>query len=416
MYKILVLIGSIILGIYASDLHKILLNVLFALRGQPLQAIIYARLTDTIFASLCLIIFVITLIIKHNSIQRLFNFSVGTQILLICFFTLSLTQSYDNISVENYFRFLGGNILLFLLPIVICITEKEIKRVWDIWLFTTFILGITALWFAILGIDYTSGRTNLVQGTGITTAYNCAITSIYLLVYVYGISKRKEFIYYFFIIPFFLFAVITSGSKAAFLLLAFVILLYLFTHAIITKHVNLKIFKVIIIESIFVGIMLFMIYNLKIGGDIGEIVTGNSYEQAIADRKFSNLEYVNFSKQNLFTGLGIDAAYQFSQRTHSVFVALLVSIGILGAISYALFIFNILIIGFNTAKKRYIEDRHYSLCLVTFLVFIYSAVKGEVTSDISGNRLIWFFAGLLLALSQEKRLTNIDAVALKRQP
>ena len=87
MSRHFVFLSGIILGVYASDLHKTLLNTLPVLWGRPGRFAAYTRSVDISLAFLCAAVFFVILTAKQKSILRLISFPIWTQVLLICLMT-----------------------------------------------------------------------------------------------------------------------------------------------------------------------------------------------------------------------------------------------------------------------------------------------------------------------------------------
>ena len=370
---------EVILGIYGSDLHKLICNLI---------AENFSFILDIIFAALCFLVFLLALF-KKNTPKRFFNIPVLMQILLLALLSISLIHSHDEVSLFNYIRFLGGNILLFFSALVICRKEKQVKKIWNIWIITSVILAAISVWFFFQGITWQSGQAAIIEGTGIRTGYFCAIGLIYLFV-----SSNLKIKY--FLIPLFLFAVIVSASKGALLLLIGTLFFVLPLIQVINKKLKLKTFiSLIFVILIFLGLLIFILP--KTGeGEVKEVAIWGNYVHSLSDRLDLTGEYIKLGLSHPIIGNGISASYSLIERTHSVILSLFVQIGIFGILFYLIFALNMFFIGFKLLKKT----KNYNLALATFLIVLFTFLQGEITLDVPGNRIFWFFSGILLALYQ----------------
>ncbi|GEM_PF-3201149 len=389
-------IGSIILAVYASDLHKLVLSIYSFFVGNIGFVSNYGRLLDTILVVLCAFNASLAVLLRPK-IAILFNIPVLTQILIVLLLSLSLMKTFDPISLENYSRFIAGNILIFFSAIVICKTPVEIQRVWIIWIITTVCLSIISIIFFYYGINWSTGRSEIIPIGNIRTGYFGAVSVCYIFTNITGRLNLKQLLYLATMMLLIL-GIVTCGSKASLLLTMFGIGLII-TIPILTKFKVPKkivyVLPLILLLCVFAG----YISNSQDAGFIKDTLNVQSYFDAGEVRLESIKSYMMLGASSLIFGNGINAAYSLDIRTHSVFTAFFVQIGILGIIAYFVFLINLLFKGVQLiVRQQQMSKKINQLVISTFIAFILLVIKAEITSDIPGNRELWLFSGMILAI------------------
>ena len=338
------------LAIYGADMHKLLLTVGAFLLGKPLGLVEYGRLADISFAALTVGLVLAVFVSSNFNIRALLNGPFALMFFLVIVMTVSLIQSSDELSMEQYYRFLGGNFVLFICALLCCKSLNDVRQIFNIWVLNSIILAVISIYLFKIGITWSSGRSSLFPGTGIRTGYFCALSIIYLVSDILCRKKRDSLYFRLGLIGVLLAGVLLSGSKAALLLLMGSVAALFILKLLITKKIHvLPSLSIFVSLFFFVTIVIKSIIGLETsGGEVGyldDILKIDSYLQAGEDRTVLLKDYVGFGAINPLIGHGISAAYSLDKRTHSVATALFVQVGLIGLLGYLFFLFSVIFNG-----------------------------------------------------------------------
>lgn len=200
-------------------MHKLLLTVITFLAGKPLGLVEYGRLADISFAALTVGLALAVFVSTNFNIRPLMNVPLALMFFLGILMTVSLMQSSDELSMENYYRFLGGNLVLFISALLCCKSLNDVRLILNIWVLNSIILAVISIYLLQIGVTWSSGRRLLFPGTGIRTGYFCVLAIIYLVSDIVFRTRRDSLYFRFGIISILLAGVLLSGSKASLLLL-----------------------------------------------------------------------------------------------------------------------------------------------------------------------------------------------------
>jgi len=387
-------IGPLIVGVFAADLHKLGINTASMMMGNPLGWETLAQNLDMGMAAFLLILCAMH-VIQLASTPRIALTPLVFQLLLAVLLTVALARHCDELSYHHYKRYIGGNFALFAGAFLLCRGERKIRLAWRVWMVAAILMSLLGIWYWLNGINWASGRARLVPGTGVRMGYQCGVALIYLL-----FSKDR-------LLPFvrfplaavLLFAVFTSGSKMAVLLAAGVVLLFAVRNLTSTRQTGLGQFLLLILMGIS-GLSIAMI--LLRGDDFAyyrDTFELNSYRGSYAARTELGMGYLRYAMDTPWGGKGISAAYDQigGFRTHSVSQALLVQAGVPGALLYVLFAGWIAVNGLRMLLSRSSLSSGRDLLLATYIAALFLFVRAEITGDVPGNRELWLFSGLLLS-------------------
>lgn len=401
--------ASIIIAMYSADLGKQFLTIIAFLMGNPLGLVEYGRIVDIIFVILVTFFTLAVLMFKKKSVRQFYNMPVALLVFLAMLMTISLMESSDELSMENYYRFLGGNLLLFLGVLVCGQSPEAIKRIWNIWIFNSVILATISSYLFLIGITWSSGRSELFPGTGIRSGYYCGLSVIYLASKIILDSRHK--LRHSFLrgggICIGILGVLLSGSKFSLFLVMASLIMMVFLKLLITKSMGRS--SLLFMFSIFTLITI-LIFKVLVGfemsgrdmGNLSNVYTTDSFQNSTYGRIDLSKHYFELGMESPLIGHGISAAYSLTERTHSMLLSLFVQVGLLGVMAYLLFLVGILVPGFRRVRlsllKSYINSDK-SLILSTFVAVMFFALKAEATGDVAANRELWFFAGMFLVLN-----------------
>ncbi|MBM4288706.1 MAG: hypothetical protein FJ135_11305 [Deltaproteobacteria bacterium] len=402
--RTILFLASLLVGVFAPDIHKLFLSVIAFLMGKSVGLIeLYGRLGDIIVASVILSLLLIVVIFNFRSIRSLMNIPSLLMVVLGLLMTISLIEYSDELSRENYVRFMGGNLLLFFAALFFCRTPETIKRVWNVWIMASIILALISIYVFMQGITWSSGRSMLFPGTGIRSGYFCALSVVYLMAGLLFDSKSDYLFWKLGITGLCMVGILLSGAKAAFLLATgFLILLYGANFVLIKKRkkiaIILSVFTVIIASAIFFKSIMQMQEEGITTGYLAHTFDSDSYGSATSYRMGIHETYLNIGMKDIFFGSGISAIYTYECRTHSLLMAFFVQLGLIGVTIYLLFLAGVLLNGLSLVRKMISRGHLNGLVVSCFLSVIFLAMKGEVTGDVAGNRELWLFSGMLLGL------------------
>lgn len=401
--------GSIILAIYASDFHKLLLNICSFFGGNIAFANEYGRMLDAILALLCAFNALLVALLKPD-IGRFTNVAVLAQFVIFALLSFSLLNSHDMISLENYARFAAGNLLIFFAAIAICRTPLEIRRVWVIWIFTSVCLSIISICLFGAGINWSSARSAVIPAGNIRTGYFSSISLVYIFANLSTRFNSKN-LFLLFLIIVLMGGILTSGSKASIIIAALGIGIYLFIPVLSALKVPKQ---VIFIAPVIIFLIIFAghVNRFESAGFIKDNIKPQSYFKGGQNRIELMQSYLKLGSDSPIFGNGISASYSLEERTHSVLMSVFVQIGVLGLLAYIVFLISVVLKGLRVVNRRncaYVYKRFKKLSTVTFIAVILLILKSEITSDIPGNRELWLFAGMLLSIYKSRRMFSTQA-------
>ena len=401
--------GSIILAIYASDFHKLLLNICSFFGGNIAFANEYGRMLDAILALLCAFNALLIVLLKPD-IGRFTNVGFLAQFVIFALLSFSLLNSHDMISLENYARFAAGNLLIFFAAIAICRTPLEIRRVWAIWIFTSVCLSIISICLFGAGINWSSARSAVIPVGNIRTGYFSSISLVYIFANLSTRFNSKN-LFLLFLIIVLMGGILTSGSKASIIIAALGIGIYLFIPVVSALKVPKQ---VIFIAPVIIFLIIFAghVNRFESTGFIKDNIKPQSYFKAGQNRIELMQSYLKLGSDSPIFGNGISASYSLEERTHSVLMSVFVQIGVLGLLAYIVFLISVVLKGLRVVNRRncaYAYKRFKKLSTVTFIAVILLILKSEITSDIPGNRELWLFAGMLLSIYKSRRMFSTQA-------
>lgn len=406
MGKAVLLFPALALGVYASDLHKLLLNLMPALWGQPQKFARYGRPLDMFFCGLIIALCVVVVIARRFKIHRFEALPVLSQLSLAAFLTLSLVLHYNELSLEHYSRFIGGNLLLFLAPLLLCWRVSYVRLVWRIWVAMSLTLALVGVWFLLQGLMWRSARAELIPGTVVRMGHVCAVSVIYLLILARRESKLRTLLR-FCLLSLLLFGILSSGAKVAYLLLGCVVLVVGVGRFLPLGRVKLSEIAVFVVLLLLATGMLVYICRSEKAGFASSSFQIDSYRKSIESRTPLLRHYAALGLERPILGHGIAASYRQESvglpRAHSVSLALFVQTGVVGLTCYLLFVFSVIVGGIYLVKRRGGDPVLAKLALATLLAVCYLVLKAEFSGDVPGNRELWLFSGLLLSLGANLR-------------
>jgi hypothetical protein len=392
----------IILGIYGADLHKVLVNVLPLISGNPRAWDSYVQLVDYIIAGAACATLALAILFGRARWKRWFvSIPVLSQLALVGLRFGGLLQTPDRFSLLMFAQFIGGNFLLLLMPVALCTNEKQVRRIWHIWLAMALILAAVSVWLLGKGAVWLGTRNRWVGLSNIRTGRVCAIAFVYLVVAGFrpelGFWGRKWRQLALIVLAV---AVLTAGSKAAVMGLLIVLVIYLLLFA------GRRSTWASALGAGFLGlwILLFLAWDPF---DLDALTRLGQWAGSVESRILMALYYFERGLDSPFLGSGIKSSYGGPSmiRAHNVSLELFVQVGLLGPLLFLLFVTTTLIQGWQALRMTHDRQRQ-RLITATLLACILAAFMSQITGDIIGNRDLWFFSGLVLALLPSSKIVS----------
>ena len=389
-------LAPIIIGVYGADLHKLAINTAAVLFASPLAWKDFAATVDVMLAVATVTVSALAFL-NSSRFPRVAAVPLISQVMLVALMSAALFTHYDDISLLNYKRFIGGNIALFFGAIFVCNRMWKVRLVWSIWLLTALLQAFIAIWYWREGYLWTSIRSTLIPATGIRMGYQCAIAFVYCL-FASGDKNWKSVG----MCCLFAFGVLMSGSKMALLLTVSASCGMFAFEMIKTQKVAALRLILFSISAVAIAQILFVIATSEKEGFHKYVLDFDHYVSSVENREDLGEEFFDLAWQHPIAGSGISAGYyelngDQMQTTHSAVQATFLQLGLLGLVTYLLLIIYLALIGFRRIRRtQRIFDSRFYVAIATYSAFIMLVLKAEVTSDLPGNRELWLFSGILV--------------------
>lgn len=122
---------------------------------------------------------------------------------------------------------------------------------------------------------------------------------------------------------------------------------------------------------------------------------GSRYSNKTHDRRFLYMEAWKMFKGSPLIGCGTSAFVEVSNYPHNIFLEIAVENGILGLIAFSLFIFLNLRYAWLLLSSSKYSNFHKKAGLFLIGGFVFVFIEAQFSLDITGNRHLWFFSGLI---------------------
>ncbi|MBP1924261.1 O-antigen ligase [Sedimentibacter acidaminivorans] len=358
-------------GLFKSILMNLIIIALFVISDNP-KYLWFFYIAGAIFIS---IEFFDKIFIK-DSIIITFHTKISFVFLLICSFSIfwSIEPGYD------YLKFLIFNFfLMFALNNYVDSREKFDKTIKSL-ILAGLILSIYVL--LVSGGNFISSQRLVIDG------HNSNSIGMYLsfslLVSIYFFDKNHN-IKYLLTVPIYMIVIFLSGSKKSLFLLIFLVVFYMFykRKGITKKMINFM------ISIVFISLILYLVFSIpwayeilgtRILDLINAITSGNTGQDTI---RFYMIEFgIDKFRERPLIGYGLgnyrillNNAIGIYMYAHNNFIELLVSVGLIGFITY--YIIYIYII--KGLINRYRNDTNIIAFLLAIMIGIVIAEIGLVS-------------------------------------
>jgi len=332
---------------------------------------------------------------NEKDIRRFINPVTVTQ---FCFWLYMLSsglwttnQYFGN---AKSFEFLFVNIVLLLFGLLWSYDVNRLLRFIYSYYIVLFIVVVVASLYFIMGKFHGGSRTVFLNYEPITFSRVAASCCIFATVYIMHYYQK----YIYIVLPIFLlslFMLIVSGTRGS--LIAMIMSVIITAATLLYAHNKNKIMFVIILVLI-VSIGPYVYSKVPTEFTARYEPSRDQYALLSVSARFGlyNKAWIMF-KENPLIGKGV-AAFSVNPfvRTwpHNIVLEYLSEFGIIGLMFFGYFIYGISSSIISLYKKGI--SFMLSLCLTNFLFYLISA---QFSSDIIGNRHIWFWAGIILSLN-----------------
>lgn len=412
-------VTPLVVGVYGSDLHKLAINATSMWRDQPLAWQGLASILDVVLAVFIVLACFAEFLkwVLYSYLPRNVFVPAVLQLSIVLTLGVALYRFYDELSLIHFAKYVGGNAVLFFGILFGCKNLRHVQFVCRIWVVAGMLLGYLGLWYWKEGLTWSSARTSLVPGTGIRMGYQCAVAFVYLYLSKDPLLGRLS-------VPVglaWVFAVLTSGSKMAFVLLSVTLGAY---YQFDVFAANRNVGRQFVINGLVIASGIITLIAISSSGKRGfheGLLDPYQYEASLEAREEINSYFFTGFSDNptlLLFGAGISAAYADNTgeyRLHSVTHALLLETGVLGLAIYVLFCLVTLISGTRAIMAAVGQRRRRRLLEALVAISALLICKAEVTSDLPGNRELWMFSALVAVYlsrrSEETALPQVTSAA-----
>jgi O-antigen ligase len=347
---------------------------------------------------------------SHSADFRKLFFGQGNQILALLLFAAIVTASYAYTSAPTYggtklTRFLSIGILLFIAPFFLILTEENLRR------FARAFVGLSAATALqlIFTLKYVTQDPN-VDITRIGAGWLLGMAVILILFYPLVPSRRGQRLLYIFVLPLCIAGLVASAARGPLVALFIVVLIGSITW-LAQGRLRAR-----------TALVLFLLFGVGIGGAYLAVRQANLGKYAAKANELENL----FTKGNssgsagerldyyratlgaipdhlvLGTGVGSWSRFYYGSDLrnypHNLFLEIAFEEGLLGLAVFFLFLFSVGVAIFRMLR----ESRSHFLALG--LMVLYCVLVSLFSGDLDDNRVLFFWAGVTLAICRTIRL------------
>ncbi len=395
--KITDLVIPFMVSAYAIDLQKFAINLASAVLYKPLAWSETAHLVDIGLAA-ALVLLGALKAGKLVRIPSLWKTPLLIQFLFFVCFTMALIVHFDLLSRSQYLRFVAGNLLLFILPLLFLRKEFQIELFFNVLLFTAVVYALLGGWYLHEGLMWSSSRTKFIPNTGIRMGFICALAFLYVII----AGGRWKFSTKLLISGILLLGIIASGSKGSLIILAVTLAFRAGVYFLMGRRMKKAELYLLISFLLLAAPLMYMLSVSEGTGFAKQVTESDTYLNSLVMRIDIIKYYIQFGLQEPLLGHGISAAYSevsgYPIRTHSAISSIFVQAGIIPVLLHLSFALWFIFVGMKHVSSRVKYSPQFRLILeAAYFGFFLLLLKSEITSDIPGNRELWFFAGLLLS-------------------
>jgi O-antigen ligase len=334
----------------------------------------------------------------------------GNQILAFCLFAAIITVSYVYTSAPNYggsklSRFLFIGTLLFLAPFFLILTEEHLRR------FARVFVGFSAATAIqlIFTLEYGSQDPN-VDITRIGAGWLLGMSIILVLFYPLVPSRRGQRALYISVLPLCIAGLVASVARGPLVALSITVLIGAITW-LSQGRLQMR-----------TALVLFLLFSVGIGGaylafrqanldkytakadEFGTLFTKGGSSGSAGKRLGYYQATLAAIPDHLLLGTGVGSWSRFyygndlRNYPHNLFLEIAFEEGMLGLTAFFIFLFSVGAAIFRMLR----ESRAHFLALG--LMVLYCVLVSLFSGDLDDNRVLFFWAGVTLAICRMVRL------------
>lgn len=319
-----------------------------------------------------------------------------SQILFFLLMLLSIILYPTENGINKTWYFTYHNLTPLLCVLAFSGNVVRLRRMMLSFAIGAMIVSISGTFFYIKGISIEADRVTAFFWGSISYGRISAIAAIFAATYLIEREKTWKNICLF--CPLYLlllFNSIASGTRGVLLGLAFVHFFYIFTYSLKKKS-----FLFLFIVSLFFFCSMYFIYTLapeNITARTTRAVTSHESDTSISARKGCYSEAWEGFKVEPFFGHGIGSFRYYShfEYPHNIILEIAFELGLAGIIFFLFFVCKCFSIGWKSLYGFHNTEDIGKI--VSFLWFIFLFIEAQFSFDITGNMMLWFFGGMVIA-------------------
>jgi len=347
---------------------------------------------------------------SHSADFRKIFFGQGNQILALCLFAAIVIASYVYTNAPNYggsklTRFLSIGILLFIAPFFLILTEEHLRR------FARAFVAVSAATAIqlIFTLEYGSQDPN-VDITRIGAGWLLGMAIILVLFYPLVPSRRGQRALYVSVLPLCIAGLVASVARGPLVALVIAVLIGSITW-LSQGRLRMR-----------TALVLLLLFSVGIGGaylalrhanldkytakanEFATLATGGSSSGSAGKRLDFYRATLAAIPDHLLVGAGVGSWSRFyygndlRNYPHNLFLEIAYEEGLLGLAVFLIFLFSV-----GAAIFRMLHESH-SHFLALGLMVLYCVLVSLFSGDLDDNRVLFFWAGVALAICRTVRL------------
>lgn len=326
-----------------------------------------------------------------------------SQILFFLLMLVSIILYPTENGIKKTWYFTYHNLTPLLCVLAFSGNVVRLKRMMLSFAIGAMIFSISGTFFYIKGISIEADRVTAFFWGSISYGRISAIAAIFAATYLIEREKTWKNICLF--CPLYLlllFNSIASGTRGVLLGLVFVHFLYILVLGLKKKN-----YLLLFILPVFFSCSMYFIYNFvpeNLTARTTNVITSHKSDTSIFARtEFYSEAWEGFKIKPFFGhGIGSFIYYSHFDYPHNIILEIAFELGLAGIVCFLFFVGKCFSIGWKSLHRLHNPgDTERS---ISFYWFIFLFVGAQFSFDISGNLMLWFFGGLVVAYNVPKTI------------
>lgn len=326
-----------------------------------------------------------------------------SQILFFLLMMVSIILYPTENGIKKTWHFTYHNLSPLLCVLAFRGNVERLKRTVYSFAFGTIIFSIFGTYSYSKGISLELDRMTALFWGSISFGRISAIAAIFTATYLVERKKTLKNICLF--CPLYLlllFNSIASGTRGVLLGLVFVHFLYILALGLKKKN-----YLLLFILPVFFSFSMYFIYTLvpeNFTARITNAITSQESDTSISARKELYAEAWEGFKAQPFFGYGIGSFIYHSsfEYPHNIILEIAFELGFAGIICFLFFVGKCFSIGWKSLSG--LHNTEDTGKIVSFFWFVFLFIEAQFSFDITGNLMLWFFGGLVVAYNVPKTI------------